>query len=213
MTKTEFRPQNRFELDGNVMQIDGNDVTIEIVTEGPGKNYTDLLVVTVPDNMKEHVKPGTMQSFGGRYTKVKGEETQLIVTDMAETDEYYNFCEVAAELYKSKFFKAIPKEGKKQFTTVFLREFMNKLNYIGAVAFNTLSNELAPTELGKGSQLLCAGTLNRKAFSDGSGKYSTDIVLDPAHTQIVSKSQPRKFREPGESNVKTKAKRKTRKKA
>ena len=188
---------NQFEIDGEVIQVDDDKVTIKVINEGVNQDYEELLVVTVPKELASEVRVGEMQSFAGRVERSPAEETRLMALDIQPAEEYYNFATILAKIWSVDFYKAKPKLGKKQFLNIFAREEGNPDNRIGAVAFKGLSNELK--DLSRGSLLQMGGQLRRRAFADNSGRYSTDILLSASDTEIIHEQAPRKMRQIGDA--------------
>jgi len=207
--KQEVGQQNLFNVEGEVIQLDGDKATVKIITKAPrNKTYEELLLVTVPETLKCAIQPGTMQCFAGHIERGPGEEARLMVDAVEEgTEGYFNFCQVLAKIFRRHFYEADPEAGKKQSLFIYAGEEGNEENEIGAVAFQGLSNKLKA--IAEGSIVLMGGRLRRKAFADGSGLYSTDIVLDPTKTKIVYEAKERELRPIGNKPAKpAKAKKK-----
>lgn len=195
---SEQEVTNQFEIDGEVIQLDGDKATVKVITEGANRKFEELLVITVPPELIGSVKPGHLQSFAGQMKQgEEGEarETQLLALDVQDAHGYFNFAKLLGEVWTVDFHSAKPKLGKKQFLNLFVKESGNETNGINTVAFRGLSATLK--DLARGSIVEMCGQVRRKAYSDGSGRYSTDLILDPAKTDIIFEAKARKLRKIG----------------
>ena len=202
---------NQWQIDGDVVQFENGVATIKVVTRGRTDSYENLLQVEIPESLAEQVKPGSMQSFVGQYVcgadetepklvAVDETEPKLVAVDVDAADDYFCLAQAIVKLAGGEFFKAQPKQGKKQFLSLFGDQIDGK-NTITAVAFRALSQSWK--NLAKGSVLLLGGQLRRKAFADNSGRFSTDIILDADYCDVIHEAKAKGIRKVGKSAKKS----------
>ena len=185
--------QNQFQIDGLVEQFDAETgvAVIKQITKRPSGNFENLLEVHVPSEMAELVKPGSLQSFVGYYSRLDG-EPRLEVVDIEPAEEHFNLGLALVKLGGVEFFKANPKKKQPQFSSLYGYDVTNPETTITAIAFRGLASTVR--SLAEGTMILFGGQLRRKVFSDGSGRYSTDIILDTQHTEIIQEAATKQIR-------------------
>lgn len=187
-------PNNQFQIDGMVEQFDAatNEAVVKVITRRRSGQYENLLVLHIDDELAAEVKIGKMQSFVGRICRGADQtEPTLEVDDIDDAEVFFNLGKALIKLAQVEFFKAQPKRNLAQFASLYGDEVDGE-NTISAVAFRGLSQRVK--SLAEGSILLLGGELRRKAFSDNSGRYSTDIILDPVYTEVVEEAAPKTIR-------------------
>jgi hypothetical protein len=198
LEKFQLEPTNQFQLDGDVVQCEDGKAVVKVMARGRSDTYENLLEVTVPDDAvgADMVKPGKRLSFLGEIVRqADSEEPILRATDIDKTSDYFNLAQALVKVAGCQFFKGQPKTKKPQFASLFgdtLDE--ENPNTVSAVAFRGLSASVK--DLAQGSLMMFGGALRRKAFNDGSGRWSTDIILDPQYTEIYAEAEKKGFRKP-----------------
>lgn len=198
LEKFDLEPTNQFQLDGDVVQFENGKAVVKVVARGRNDTFENLLEVTVPEDAigADMVKPGKKLSFLGEIVRrADSEEPMLRATDVEKTNGYFNLAQALVKVAGCQFFKGQPKTKKPQFASLFGDTLDDENpNTISAVAFRGLSSSVK--DLAQGSLMMFGGTLRRKAFNDGSGRWSTDIILDRQYTEIYEEAEKKGFRKP-----------------